>query len=81
MVVTFSTPVFVTLVAHKVLGERSGLIPILCATITLLGVGVISRPAILTGGKELFDKDVLVSVSFYKKLDAHFRKAISFWWD
>ncbi|XP_021944944.2 solute carrier family 35 member G1 isoform X1 [Folsomia candida] len=64
LVITVITPVFVTLVAHKVLGEKCGFIPILCAIVTVLGVGVMTRPSIFTGQKEFFDGEALIGISF-----------------
>lgn len=47
--------------AHKVLGEKCGLVPIVSAIFTLLGVIVISRPPHLTGEEE-FDLNSLVII-------------------
>ncbi|CAL8125727.1 unnamed protein product [Orchesella dallaii] len=58
-VIAFSTPVFVSLASHVILGEKSGFVPVISGIITLFGVGVITRPPMLTGGKE-FDKDTLI---------------------
>jgi drug/metabolite transporter (DMT)-like permease len=59
MVISFSTPVFVTLVAHLFLGEKCGIIPLISGIIVLGGVGVITRPPMLTGQEE-FDMNNLV---------------------
>lgn len=58
-VISFSTPVFVTLIAHVVLGEKCGIIPILTAVSTVFGVAVMTRPPILTGQAE-YNSETLV---------------------
>jgi len=63
MVISFSTPVFVTLVAHLFLGEKCGILPVVSGVVVLLGVGVITRPPLLTGN-EAFDSDNLVMISY-----------------
>lgn len=52
-VISFSTPIFVCIVAHFVLGEKCGVVPIFTALLTLCGVIVISKPPILTGEEEM----------------------------
>jgi drug/metabolite transporter (DMT)-like permease len=44
------------------LGESCGLIPIIVAIVALCGIGVMTRPPILTGA-ESFDNDTLIGVS------------------
>lgn len=41
------------------LGEKCGVVPIIVAIMALLGIGVMTRPPILTGAKS-FDEDNLV---------------------
>ena len=60
MVIASSTPVFMTFFAYFLLGEKCGVVPVVVALITLVGVGVICRPPWLTGGG-VYDHDVLVS--------------------
>ena len=55
----FSSPVFVTLVAHKFLKEKCGIVPFLAIVITIAGMIVVARPPMLTGNKG-FDMDNLV---------------------
>lgn len=59
-VISFTTPIFVTLLAYFFLGEPLGLVPVLNALVTLIGIGIISRPPILSG-TETFDVVNLVS--------------------
>jgi drug/metabolite transporter (DMT)-like permease len=59
MIIGSCSPVFVTLVAHVFLGEKCGVFPIVAAVLTMLGVGVIARPPLLTGAQE-YDTDILV---------------------
>lgn len=56
-------PVFVTLAAYFFLGEACGIFPVFTAFLTILGVGVISRPPILTG-EEAFDENALMGAGF-----------------
>ncbi|ODN00876.1 Solute carrier family 35 member G1 [Orchesella cincta] len=58
-VIAFSTPVFVSLASHVFLGEKSGFVPVISGVITLLGVGVITRPPLFTGESE-FDRETLI---------------------
>ncbi len=58
-VIAFSSPVFVVIVAWICLGEKCGVIPILCSFSVLIGVGIITRPPWITGEKE-FDTELLV---------------------
>lgn len=51
--------VTVALLAHITLGERCGLVPMLCAILTLSGIVCIAKPPIITG-KEEYDMDTLV---------------------
>ena len=52
-------PVFVIFVARIFLGEPCGIFPVFISMLAILGVGVISRPPILTG-QGSFDGDTLV---------------------
>jgi len=58
-VITFSTPVFVVIVAWIFLGEPCGVVPILTAILVLLGVTLILRPPWITGDTQ-FDHNLLV---------------------
>lgn len=58
-VITYSTPVLVTVLAHFFLKERCGVFPIFIAFVTLCGVVIVTKPPILTGATE-FDSDTLV---------------------
>lgn len=60
-VISFSTPVFVTLIAHLTLGEKCGIVPILTAIGTFCGVAVVTRPPILTGAAD-YDSKTLVQL-------------------
>lgn len=62
-VISFSTPIFVCIVAHFVLGEKCGVVPIFTSLLTLCGVIVISKPPILTGEEEM-NNTVLVRNKF-----------------
>jgi len=59
MVIASSSPVFMTVFAYFLLGEKCGVVPVLVAIVTLVGVGVITRPPWLTGGGA-YDPNVLV---------------------
>jgi len=59
MVIASSTPVFMTLFAYFLIGEKCGVVPVLVSIGTLVGVGVISRPPFLTGG-ESYDHELLI---------------------
>src|SRR5687768_2081200 len=59
-VISFSTPVFVTLVAFFLLGEKCGIVPVFTALLTLGGVVIIARPPFLTGAAT-FDFNLMVS--------------------
>lgn len=60
LVIANSTPVFVTLFAHYFLSEACGLIPILSAVMTVVGVVVIVNPSHILGREE-FDRETMVS--------------------
>lgn len=62
LVISSCRPVFVTFMAHVFLGEPCGIFPVFAATLTILGVGVIARPPILTGA-EAVDTETMVSSS------------------
>ncbi|ODN00885.1 Solute carrier family 35 member G1 [Orchesella cincta] len=63
LVIGSCQPVFVTLAAYFFLGESCGVFPVFTALLTILGVGVISRPPILTG-EEAFDNNALIGAGF-----------------
>lgn len=63
LVIGSCQPVFVTLIAYFFLGEACGVIPVFTALLSIVGVGVIVRPPILTG-EDSFDLDTLVSGDF-----------------
>jgi len=58
-VITYSTPVLVTVLAHFFLGERCGVFPIIVAFVTLCGVVIVTKPPLLTGAAG-FDTNTLV---------------------
>jgi hypothetical protein len=45
--------------AHFFLGERCGVIPIIVSLTTIIGVGVVAKPPLITG-QDSFDNDKLV---------------------
>ena len=59
-VISYSGPVFVMVLAYFLLDEKCGLVPILVALLTCVGVLVIVRPPIITGN-ESFDSTTIVS--------------------
>ncbi|OXA51262.1 hypothetical protein Fcan01_14188 [Folsomia candida] len=61
-VISFSTPVWVTLLAHVTLGEACSVMTILAGVLSLAGVLIISRPPMLTG-QESWDGDTLIGVA------------------
>ncbi|CAL8110017.1 unnamed protein product [Orchesella dallaii] len=61
-VISFTTPVFVSILAYFFLGEKLGIVPVLIALITLIGIGIITRPPILSGSQE-FDPFNLIGVA------------------
>lgn len=63
LVISSCRPVFVTFVAHVFLGEPCGVFPVFAALLTIMGVGVIARPPILTG-EDSFDTETLVIFHF-----------------
>jgi drug/metabolite transporter (DMT)-like permease len=63
IVISSCSPVFVTLIAHLFLGEKCGFFPVIAAILTMVGVGVISRPTLLTGALE-YDSETLVRYDF-----------------
>ncbi|CAG7720923.1 unnamed protein product [Allacma fusca] len=63
MVISSSQPVFVTIVAYFVLGEKCGVIPIITCLITIIGVGIVARPPFLTS-EAGFDTNVLIGSGF-----------------
>ncbi|ODM97265.1 Solute carrier family 35 member G1 [Orchesella cincta] len=62
-VITYSTPVLVTVLAHFFLGERCGVFPIIIAFTTLCGVIIVTKPPILTG-ESGFDTNMLIGSAF-----------------
>jgi len=62
-VITYATPVLVTIMAHFFLGEKMGIIPVLVAIVTFIGVVVMTRPPFITGEEE-FDTNILVSTNY-----------------
>jgi len=62
-VITYSTPVLVTVMAHFFLGEKCGVVPIIVAFTTLAGVVIVTKPPLLTGG-DSFDTEAIVSQSY-----------------
>ncbi|CAL8122538.1 unnamed protein product [Orchesella dallaii] len=62
-VITYSTPVLVTVLAHFFLGEKCGVFPIIVAFITLCGVIIVTKPPILTGATE-FDSNMMIGSAF-----------------
>ncbi|ODN04298.1 Solute carrier family 35 member G1 [Orchesella cincta] len=61
-VISFTTPVFVSILAYFFLGEKLGIVPVLIAFVTLIGIGIIARPPILSGTQE-FDPLNLIGVA------------------
>ncbi|OXA52147.1 hypothetical protein Fcan01_13029, partial [Folsomia candida] len=59
LVISSSTPVFVTLFAHYFLGEKCGVIPILSAVMTVFGVIVIAKPPHIFDNEE-FDRKTMI---------------------
>lgn len=51
------------------LGERCGAVPLITALVALCGIGIMTRPPILTGAEE-FDTDTLVSCDRLIKLSS-----------
>ncbi|ODN00887.1 Solute carrier family 35 member G1 [Orchesella cincta] len=63
LVISSCRPVFVTFVAHVFLGEPCGVFPVFAALLTVVGVGVIARPPILTGD-DSFDTETLMGAGY-----------------
>lgn len=63
IVIGTSAPVFVTLFAFIFLGERCGVFPVITALLALIGVGIISKPPILTGAEKL-NEETMVFLTF-----------------
>jgi len=59
-VIAFSTPIAVAIFARLFLAEQCGIVSIMLAIFTFLGVCVLARPPLLTG-EESFDSNTLVS--------------------
>ena len=59
--ITYSTPIAVAIFARIFLGEACGIVSILIALTTFLGVCVLTRPPFLTGA-ESFDNNILVKL-------------------
>jgi len=60
-VITYSSPILVTILAHFLLGETMGIVPVLVTISTLCGVVLIAHPPILTGEDE-FEPGKLVGI-------------------
>jgi len=60
-VISFTTPIFVSVLAFLFLKEELGFVNIGAAFLTLLGIGIISRPPILSG-EESFNLDITIGV-------------------
>ncbi|ODN00873.1 Solute carrier family 35 member G1 [Orchesella cincta] len=56
-------PVFVTFVAYLWLGEPCGIFPVVASMVAVIGMGVLSKPPILTGQSH-FDYDTLMGTGF-----------------
>jgi len=54
------------------LGEKFGIVPIITALLTILGIGVITRPPILSGASE-FDSNNLVILQIEDFLGKNFK--------
>ena len=52
-VISFSTPVFVVIMAYFLLSETLGIVSMFAAVLTTIGIIVISRPPIFSGDEEL----------------------------
>jgi len=64
-VITYATPILVTVLAHFCLGEKAGIVPFIAAFITFGGVIAMTRPPFLTG-QESFDQENLVRAKLIK---------------
>ena len=62
-VISYSSPILVTILAHFLLGEKTGIVPIFSTILALCGVIVITQPPILTGQSD-FDTERLVTSTF-----------------
>jgi len=58
LVISTSAPVFVTILAFLLLGEKTGVFPIFMAFLTLCGVTVIAKPPIITGAST-YDQNLM----------------------
>jgi len=58
--IVYTSPVFVTLLAHLFLKEKAGWGSVLTIALALVGVFIIARPSILTG-QSAVDHNTLVS--------------------
>ncbi|CAL8125747.1 unnamed protein product [Orchesella dallaii] len=63
LVISSCRPVFVTFIAYLWLGESCGIFPVFAALLTVVGVGVIARPPMLTG-EDNFDTETLMGAGF-----------------
>ena len=59
-VISYASPVFVVISAHFCLGEKCGIVPIIVAFLTTVGVFVTMRPPVFTG-EASFDTGTLVN--------------------
>ncbi|ODM86990.1 hypothetical protein Ocin01_19692, partial [Orchesella cincta] len=74
-VIGTSATVFVTFVACLFLGESCGFVSVLTSLLAVVGVGILSKPSILTGAKELSNDTIIgiaASVSSMLLLTVHF---------
>jgi len=60
-VITYSSPILVTILAHFLLGETMGIVPVFVTILTLCGVVLIAHPPILTGEDE-FEPGKLIGI-------------------
>jgi drug/metabolite transporter (DMT)-like permease len=56
IVISTSAPVFVSILAYAFLKEKCGVLSIITAIVTLVGVIIIAKPPIITGAVEFDDK-------------------------
>jgi len=80
-VITYATPVLVTVMAHFVLGEKMGIVPVLAAILTFGGVVVMTRPPFLTGQKSFNTRNLVIEKHFHSssrlELTLNFRLKIN----
>lgn len=59
-VIAYSIPILVVIMAHYCLGEKCGVVSIIVAITSVIGMGLIARPPILTG-EAAVDTNALVT--------------------